>query len=244
MPFPYKYFPLYAADFDIATRLMSVEAVGAYIRLLISQWINGSIPDNLDQLARIAGTSDLKRFKESVWPEIEMKFPIAKRGERRNARLEVEREKSMRTSEKKSRAATIRWKDRNRSGELDAPASKDLSQSESESESESLLRPPPSEEEPAKRKRPTRIPEDWKIDDGLREWAAEKIPGLDIDAETETFVDWWIAEGRTKVDWRRTWMVWMRKQFREQGTIGGGRRERSSGGTADIIERATGVKRI
>jgi hypothetical protein len=52
----------------------------------------------------------------------------------------------------------------------------------------------------------------------MRRWAAEKIPGYDIDAETENFIDWWRAKpgaAATKTDWPATWRTWMRKNARE-----------------------------
>lgn len=53
----FPYFAFYAADFEIDTRAWPIEAVGAYIRLLIHQWINGNIPEDELQQARIAGCS-------------------------------------------------------------------------------------------------------------------------------------------------------------------------------------------
>ena len=136
MPFPYKYFPLYAADFDTATRAMSATAVGIYIRLLISQWINGSIPASHEQLDRISGVMNLQQF-EVYWAEIEHKFQKAGKGKLANRRLEVERKKVLKMSEQNRSAALARWKKNREDSELDADALQTLSESESESESES-----------------------------------------------------------------------------------------------------------
>src|SRR5690606_26590600 len=40
-------------------------------------------------------------------------------------------------------------------------------------------------------KRGTRIPENFAITDEMREWAAEHLPGLDVDALLGEFVDYW-----------------------------------------------------
>lgn len=62
--------------------------------------------------------------------------------------------------------------------------------------------------------RGTRIPEPFTIDDLMRRWAATNTPGVNVDAETEAFVDYW--RGRTgqiavKADWPATWRNWMRR---------------------------------
>lgn len=66
----------------------------------------------------------------------------------------------------------------------------------------------------------TRIPDDFAIDAGMRQWAREKIAGYDIDAETENFIDWWRSKpgaAATKTDWPATWRTWMRKNATEAG---------------------------
>jgi hypothetical protein len=48
----------------------------------------------------------------------------------------------------------------------------------------------------------------------MRAWAADKAPAVDIDAETEKFVDYWTSESGArarKVDWTGTWRNWMRR---------------------------------
>jgi uncharacterized protein YdaU (DUF1376 family) len=50
-------FQFYAADFLVGTATMTVEEVGAYIRLLCYQWDRGFLPDNDIQLSRLAACS-------------------------------------------------------------------------------------------------------------------------------------------------------------------------------------------
>lgn len=67
------------------------------------------------------------------------------------------------------------------------------------------------EQERAPRKRGTRVPDDFEIDDGLREWARKNAPGIDLRAETEQFLDYHRGKGSVQKDWRATWRTWMRK---------------------------------
>lgn len=63
------------------------------------------------------------------------------------------------------------------------------------------------------RERPkTRIPDDFAVTDSMRAWAAEKgiARVIDIDVETENFVDYYHAAGTKWVDWTRVWQRWMR----------------------------------
>ena len=57
----------------------------------------------------------------------------------------------------------------------------------------------------------TPIDPDFKISDKLRLWANEKSPQIDIDAETERFVDYWLAHGKKMASWDATWRNWMRR---------------------------------
>lgn len=60
----------------------------------------------------------------------------------------------------------------------------------------------------ATRVRARRVPADFAITDDLRKWAAEKCPGVDIDAETEKFRDHEYRDPHS--DWPAAWRTWMR----------------------------------
>lgn len=67
------------------------------------------------------------------------------------------------------------------------------------------------------RKRATRIPDPFVLTAEMRAWAAAEVPGLDVDAHTREFVDYWRAESgakASKLDWLATWRNWMRKAHR------------------------------
>jgi len=59
------------------------------------------------------------------------------------------------------------------------------------------------------------LPEDFKVTDGMREWAARVVPKLNISVHTPKFRDHWAAnaEGKygKKCDWTAAWRSWMRK---------------------------------
>jgi len=104
-------FQLYSADFYVDTNEWSVDEVGIYTRLLLSQWSNKSLPDNITRLARIAGCSPQKFQK--AWGQIAIKFTKNGDGRLQNPRLEREREKQQKyrelQAEKGKRGAEKRW---------------------------------------------------------------------------------------------------------------------------------------
>lgn len=73
-------------------------------------------------------------------------------------------------------------------------------------------------------KRGTRLPEDWKPDEGLVAWAREQgYADAWARRQTEAFSNYWIAKpgpGAVKLDWRRTWMNWLNRAAETAGTPG------------------------
>ncbi len=65
-------FQLYASDFDMDTASWDNEEVGVYFRLLMYQWVNKSVPDDINRLAKITRIGQ-KRFKKS-WRIVSDKF--------------------------------------------------------------------------------------------------------------------------------------------------------------------------
>jgi hypothetical protein len=70
--------------------------------------------------------------------------------------------------------------------------------------------PAPTPKEIGPRKRGTTAPDHFDITDKLRGWAADTTPGLDLDAETENFLDHHRAKGSTFKSWDAAWRTWMR----------------------------------
>jgi hypothetical protein len=65
------------------------------------------------------------------------------------------------------------------------------------------------------RKRGTRVPKNFVIDDDMRAWARNETPHVDVDKKLGEWVDYWQSvTDRTgiKTDWVATWRNGMRKQ--------------------------------
>ncbi len=61
--------------------------------------------------------------------------------------------------------------------------------------------------------RATRLAQDWTPDPSLLSWAARERPDVCVSREVEQFKDFWLSKSganATKIDWPRTFKVWMR----------------------------------
>lgn len=58
--------------------------------------------------------------------------------------------------------------------------------------------------------RATPPPESFPIVDKLKEWASRNVPGLDLQVETEKFLDHHRSKGNRFTDWPAAWRKWMR----------------------------------
>jgi len=65
------WFPLYTKEWAASVGHMSAAQRGIYISLLVFQWDNGSVPDCMEQCARIAGAMQMQ---EGDWLIIRDKF--------------------------------------------------------------------------------------------------------------------------------------------------------------------------
>ena len=83
---------------------------------------------------------------------------------------------------------------------------------QSESETEAKRSPVPSRtasKEAVARKRASQAPDSIEITDAMRQWATEKAVGVDLDRETERFLDHHRAKGSAFKDWTAAWRTWM-----------------------------------
>ena len=83
-------FQLYASDFLVDTQSWTATEVGIYARLLFHQWVNGSIPDNIQRLTRIGGT-DVRTMQKCWLHTLGGKFQKCGNGNLINGRLEQTR---------------------------------------------------------------------------------------------------------------------------------------------------------
>lgn len=86
-------FMFYARDWLVDTARMTLEEEGAYARLLAHQWIEGPLPADLRQLARILGVGVKKMA--SLWATLGKHFPKVNADAIANRRLEDERRKQV-----------------------------------------------------------------------------------------------------------------------------------------------------
>lgn len=76
-------FPLYYNDMDRSTKTWTNAEYGAYVRLLVHQWDQGSIPEDAERLEMIAPGL------HKVWNTVKEKFTQLEPGKLYNLRLEV-----------------------------------------------------------------------------------------------------------------------------------------------------------
>lgn len=101
---PSPAFPLYARDWIVDTARLPLAAQGAYIRLLCHEWVEGSLPCEQDDLARICGIAARKEWAV-VWTRLKPLF-VVEGGSLVNRRLEGERAKQIAFREERSRRGT------------------------------------------------------------------------------------------------------------------------------------------
>lgn len=108
-------FQLYAADFYVDTSGWTTAEVGTYFRLLLAEWVNGPLPNNMSELARIAGISDTRTMVKIWNRNVGKKFLMNGGNLLYNKRLEEERENQAKRreiqAEKGLSGAKKRWKD-------------------------------------------------------------------------------------------------------------------------------------
>ncbi|WP_157978291.1 MULTISPECIES: DnaT-like ssDNA-binding domain-containing protein [Nocardia] len=64
---------------------------------------------------------------------------------------------------------------------------------------------------PPTAKRGTAIPADWIPTEQERQRLAEQHPTIDLRAEHEKFVDYWLSKGEARKDWSAAFRNWLRK---------------------------------
>jgi uncharacterized protein YdaU (DUF1376 family) len=105
-------FQLYASDFLTDTLHLTNEEVGAYLRLLLYEWINGGIPLERAHTVVYATPEDFTR----IWPQISPKFRADRDGILTNSRLELERNKQSNYREKQRLNVLKRWGKKGKKG--------------------------------------------------------------------------------------------------------------------------------
>jgi uncharacterized phage protein (TIGR02220 family) len=108
-------FQLYAADFYMDTNSWTIAEVGAYVRLLLAEWVNGPLPYAMSDLSRIAGISDPRTMYKMWSRTLGKKFITTDGNLLINKRLEEVRENQRKYFESQSQKGISgnrkRWKD-------------------------------------------------------------------------------------------------------------------------------------
>jgi uncharacterized protein YdaU (DUF1376 family) len=97
------WFAFFGRDFLASTLGWSAEERGHYVTLLVAQWEQDGIPNDMSRLEIISPGVG------ACWHLLEDKFPIGTGGRRRNRRLESERLKAIERSEKARESSSKRW---------------------------------------------------------------------------------------------------------------------------------------
>lgn len=76
----------------------------------------------------------------------------------------------------------------------------------------------PNKESPAKAERGMRLKTDFKPSSENLFKMQKEFPNFNLEAETEKFIDFWIAQpGGKKLDWQATWRNWIRNSAKRSG---------------------------
>jgi uncharacterized protein YdaU (DUF1376 family) len=86
---------------------MSLEAQGAYVRLLCYCWLERRVPADPTKLARLVEVSP-RRFRRSIWPALAECFQVVD-GRLISPRLEQERRQASSRSAHAAKGAGGRW---------------------------------------------------------------------------------------------------------------------------------------
>lgn len=106
-------FQFYAADFMIGIMGMSDEETGAYIKMLSTQWLHGSLPNCKKTIKKMI---NLRKVPSEI---VMRKFAICDDGFLRNERMETVRQKQINYANTMKNNANSRW---NKKKEADALA--------------------------------------------------------------------------------------------------------------------------
>lgn len=214
---------------DLRVQEMSLAEEGAYRRLIDFCWLNGSIPNDEKRVARIIGkgaTPEMARIVMQMFVnhptfEDELVHPV----------LEEERDKQASNRKARQQAAEARWGKQGKSangrgkqansGSNESPKCKSNANAlQTNMQNDALHTPTPKEKDKPiglSKKRKHSIPSDFCVTAEMRQWSDAKTPNLDVDHETQQFIDHYNAKGENALDWTAKWRTWMRNAFTEFG---------------------------
>ena len=147
-------FQFYPADFlsDSKVILMSNEAVGCYIKLICHGWLEGSIPSNIEGIAKLCFCHSEKMA--TLWEEIKLCYITHPKDPEKliHPRLEKERKKQVTNRKERvsagKKGAKARWEQDGKAKDL--PLAKNGSSSSTSSSTSTSVKKPLGEKKPVK----------------------------------------------------------------------------------------------
>lgn len=61
----------------------------------------------------------------------------------------------------------------------------------------------------------TGMREDWQPTQKSLDWSVKAVPGVDVEYQTQRFINYWLSNGKRMKNWDATWRNWMLKQGKE-----------------------------
>lgn len=61
----------------------------------------------------------------------------------------------------------------------------------------------------------TGMREDWQPTQKSFDWSVTAVPSVDVEYQTQRFVNYWLANGKRMKNWDATWRNWMLKQAKD-----------------------------
>lgn len=111
-------FQCYPKDYltDENVLVMTLEEEGAYWRLMLSEWVEESLPTEMIKLAKICRISEKKMKK--IWENLKNCFEFRSDGRLIHPRLQKERNKQETNRANKTKAANARWSEKPDAGAM------------------------------------------------------------------------------------------------------------------------------
>lgn len=191
-----------------------------YRRALDHCWMSDGMPADPQEFAGWVGRGCTVEAAEKIIARFfhpHKKDPSKVVNNRQEKERKLLQQKRKQKSEAGKRGMASRWKQKSNvdnsvitEDNISIPISTSISKKEIREELETLsASSPPLKPET---KRGSRIPEPFLLTSEMRDYGRQKRPDIDLDLETERFVNYWrAAAGRTatKLDWIAAWRTWI-----------------------------------
>lgn len=214
--------PLWTDAYIADTTDLSAEEHGVYLLLLMAAWRSPdcALPDDDLRLSRMARVGSKKWQK--MRPVMLRFFTVSDNGWTQK-RLLKEHDRVSKSYSQKVEAGRSSALKRKETPPTDVATDEQRTFQQPEPEPEPYNPPVPTVQSPqggksSKRKRTTRLPNDWQPNEAQRAYAAKKGMNEDeISSERDEIVDWSAASPNgAKLDWNAAWQTWCRRYVKER----------------------------